>query len=63
MAKENESLKTIKLKSATYAKLIKAKAKLEFGRGELYSFDGLIDHLLEELSSSEFVARDTIMKI
>ncbi len=40
-------LKTIKLKPDTYNKLIRAKAKLEFSKSELHSFDGLIDILID----------------
>ena len=40
-------LKTIKLKPETYRKMIKAKARLEFEKTQLHSFDGLIGHLLD----------------
>ncbi len=53
-------LKTIKIKPDTYNKLIKAKARLEFERTELHSFDGLIDHLLDIyfIDGSSYVTND-----
>ena len=52
-------LKTIKLKPQTYSKLIRAKARLEFERSELHSFDGLIDHLIESyLAKDDTITND-----
>jgi len=48
-------LKTIKLKPDTYSKLIQAKARLEFKKKELHSFDALIDHLVEFYISKELI--------
>ena len=49
-------LKTIKLKPDTYTKLIQAKARLEYNKKELHSFDALIDHLVEFYVSKDFVS-------
>ena len=48
-------LKTIKLKPETYSKLIQAKARLEYKKKELHSFDALVDHLVEFYISKDFV--------
>ncbi len=51
-------LKTIKLKPETYNKLIRAKARLEFSKSELHSFDGFIDHMLDMYFVDEEVFRN-----
>lgn len=41
--------KTIKIRPSTYKRLIKIKALIEGEKQELYSFDWLINHVLDNI--------------
>ncbi len=55
--------KSVRLKPETYLRLVKAKARLEFEKEELHSFDGLIDFLVKNyLDDTEIITNSLNVK-
>ena len=47
--------KTLKVRPLTYKKLIKLKSSIESEKEELYSFDGIINYIIDKLTTIEKV--------